>query len=113
VSLADDCLREAERIEGVSTQVALLHRLRGWALVQQGDLGAARTALETSLEVATLRDENFGIRSGDYEAALALDALVELGRLDNDSTTALEDRRDEILERLGVVAMPKLPLPGD
>ena len=112
VELADECLREAEEIGGVSIQVSMLHRLRGWALAQLGEHDAAREALDKSLDVATLRDENFGIRSGDYEAALALDALVALSRLDGGASAGLEDRRDAILERLGVVAIPKLPLPA-
>jgi class 3 adenylate cyclase/tetratricopeptide (TPR) repeat protein len=112
LSLADEYLGKAAGIEGVSVQIAMLHRLRGWSLIESGDLEAGRAALDESLRLATLRDENFSIRSTDYEAALTLDALAELGRLDGGTTEGLEDRRDAILERLGVVAIPKLPLPA-
>jgi hypothetical protein len=88
----------------------MLHRLRGWALAQGGQIGTGRKELEESLRIAGLRDENYSIRSADYETALSLDALAELDRLLGRSTSAAEKRRDEILRRLGVVAIPKLPL---
>jgi class 3 adenylate cyclase/tetratricopeptide (TPR) repeat protein len=110
VALSDELLAIARAVDGVSVQIAMLHRLRGWALAQGGQIGTGRKELEESLRIAGLRDENYSIRSADYETALSLDALAELDRLLGRSTSAAEKRRDEILRRLGVVAIPKLPL---
>ncbi|MET0563717.1 MAG: tetratricopeptide repeat protein [Gaiellaceae bacterium] len=112
LSLAAEALARAETTPGVSVVVANLHRLRAWALMQAGDLEGAGTALDESLRLARLEDENFGIRSADYETALTLDALVRLRSLTGESPDELEAERDGIFERLGVVKVPEPPLPG-
>jgi hypothetical protein len=59
-------------------------------------------------------DADFGMKSATYEAVLILDALVQLGRVsDNPALAEVAVARDEIVERLGVVSLPKLPLPAD
>jgi class 3 adenylate cyclase/tetratricopeptide (TPR) repeat protein len=108
--LVGQTLRRAESLEGVFVVVSTLHRLRGWALMQAGELESAKPALEESLRVARLRDANFGLRSADYEAALTLHALVRFGQLAGDPTDDLELERDRLLERLGVVAIAEAPL---
>jgi hypothetical protein len=80
-----------------------LLRVRGCALMQLGRMTEARAALDESLSEARAR-------GAEYEVALALDALVVLGRLAGDETTTLDEERTTIFERLGVVATPELPL---
>jgi class 3 adenylate cyclase/tetratricopeptide (TPR) repeat protein len=69
---------------------AMLQRVRGYALRQRGQDDRARAAFEESLLVARTAD-------AEYEAALTLAAL---GR---------DDEADEILARLGVIAVPRVP----
>jgi tetratricopeptide (TPR) repeat protein len=95
-----DALRQAESMAGVSVIVANLHRLLGWTHLQTAELNSAREALERSLDLARLDDENFGLRSADYEVALTLEPA-------NQAKT----ERDAIFARLGVVAVPEPPLP--
>jgi tetratricopeptide (TPR) repeat protein len=108
--LAEETLRRAEGMRGVSVVVATLHRLRGWGYMQAKRLHEAREALDESLRVAQLEGENFGLRSTEYEIALTLDALVRLGTLTGEPTDELAARRDAILARLGVVGVPEPPL---
>ncbi|MFL5920002.1 MAG: AAA family ATPase [Gaiellaceae bacterium] len=112
LTLAAEALGRAEDTPGVSVVVANLHRLRACALMQAGDLEGAGEALAESLRLARLEDENFGIRSADYEIALTLGAIVRLRSLTGEPADELESERDAIFERLGVVAVPEPPLPG-
>ena len=107
-----EALERAETTPGVSVVVANLHRLRAWGLMQAGDLEGAREALDESLRLARLEDENFGIRSADYEIGLTLAAVVRLRTLTGEPATELEAERDTIFQRLGVVKVPEPPLPG-
>jgi tetratricopeptide (TPR) repeat protein len=110
LSLADESLRRSRARGGVAPQVAPLQRVRGLALWHRGD-AAAGDALMLSLAAA--RD-----RSADYEVALTLQALVawrrgggHLGVVDASGdveVAAMEDERDRIFERLGVVWTPEL-----
>ena len=81
-----------------------LLRVRGYALAQVGDLGAAREAFEESLAAARAGD-------ADYEVALSLQVLMRLAVLEG---TAPPDgavaESAAILNRLGVVAVPAVPL---
>ena len=113
LALAAEALHRAADMTGVSVLVATLHRLRGWALMQLGDLDAAEQGLEESLRLARLEDENFGIRSADYEVALTLGAMVRLLALRGEAVAESEGERDEIFSRLGVVAVAEPPLPGE
>jgi class 3 adenylate cyclase/tetratricopeptide (TPR) repeat protein len=106
-----DALGQAESMAGVSVIVANLHRLLGWTHLQTADLDSAREAFEQSLHLARLEDENFGIRSADYEIALTLSALVRLGAMAGEPADDEKAERDEIFARLGVVAVPEPPLP--
>jgi tetratricopeptide (TPR) repeat protein len=111
LQLASDALERADKMPGVSVIAANLHRLRGWGYIQSGQLLEARGALEESLRLARLEDENLGIKSADYEIALTLGALVRLGELTGQRSDELEAERDAILDRLGVVKVPEPPLP--
>jgi class 3 adenylate cyclase/tetratricopeptide (TPR) repeat protein len=96
---------------GLAVLESELDRLRGCALLQLGLLGEARLALDDALGRARRREADSGIKSADYEAARTLDALVRLGDVvGGPSLGELSRERDEILTRLGVVALPELPL---
>lgn len=112
LALAASTLARAEAMQGVSVQVATLHRLRAWGLMEAGDLDEARTALEESLAVARRPGANFGMRSADYEAALTLHAQARLERLAGNSGEHLVAEYEGILEQLGVVAIAEPPISG-
>lgn len=90
--LAGEALAGAREVGGMATVEAMLHRLRGYALLQAGDAAAARGPLEESLRIARMAD-------ADYEVALTLAATGE------------HAQSEQILARLGVVAVPQVPLP--
>jgi class 3 adenylate cyclase/tetratricopeptide (TPR) repeat protein len=102
LDLAESALERARALEA-ELVIATLLRVRGCALMQLGRMTEARAALDESLSEARAR-------GAEYEVALALDALVVLGRLAGDETTTLDEERTTIFERLGVVATPELPL---
>ncbi len=105
LALANAVLERAQSVKGVFDIIALLNRVCGSALLQLGRLEEARVILETA--VAEARQRN-----ASYELALALDALATLARLTGEEAEELEQERDAILERLGVVSTPELPLPA-
>jgi len=110
LALAADVLSHAETMDGVTVQLAMLHRLRGWALIQSGELEAASAALAEALRIVGGEVGNHGDESVDYDTALTLDALAHLGRLTGQSVEEYERERDEIFDRLGVVGMFEPPL---
>ena len=79
---------------------AFLERLHGYALVQARRAEEAAPRFERSLELAR------GL-GADYEVALTLEALART-RL-GDPEAEAESRL--ILERLGVLSTPRVPLP--
>jgi class 3 adenylate cyclase/predicted ATPase len=82
-----------------------LHRVRGYALLQLGRAAEAREAFEASLMAAR--------QSGaDYEAAITVQALSRLGRVDGSESLppGAEDESDAVLEGLGVVAVLAFPV---
>ena len=110
LALAASTLARAEAMQGVAVQVATLHRLRAWGLMEAGDLDGARGALDESLAIARHKSANFGMRSADYEAALTLHAQARLERLAGNSGEHLVAEYEGILEQLGVVAIAEPPL---
>jgi class 3 adenylate cyclase/tetratricopeptide (TPR) repeat protein len=102
LAVASAALRQAESIEGVYLAIPTLLRVRGCALAQLGRMNEARADLLESLAAA--REKN-----ADYEVALTLDALVDVGRAAGEPVDELAGERDLIFERLGVVAMPPVP----
>ena len=103
--VAADALAEAEEIGGLAVLQAMLHRLRGYALAQQGDLDSAGEELDESLRCARAAE-------AEYEVALTLEARARIRRLAGDPGGADEDAVDAaaILERLGVAVTPLVPL---
>jgi tetratricopeptide (TPR) repeat protein len=101
LELASAALRRAAGVH-----VPLLQRLRGYALIQLGDLESGRDALRASLDSARSQ-------GADYEAAVTLDGLVRLAELTDDiDTGSLLAERDTTLSRLGVVYLPPFPVTG-
>jgi class 3 adenylate cyclase/tetratricopeptide (TPR) repeat protein len=83
---------------------ALLHRVRGFAFAQLGDLSSAEDSLEASLAEGRAQDE-------DYEIAMTLDALERLvARTGRPELAGRGAERDALLERLHIVALAGAPL---
>jgi class 3 adenylate cyclase/tetratricopeptide (TPR) repeat protein len=104
LAMADDCLEQIRTSDGVPPQKPLLERVRGVALFKGGDLDAARSALDASLDAARARD-------ADYEVALTLRALTEIDRSSgHGQADEWEHESEAILARLGVQWIPgKVP----
>jgi tetratricopeptide (TPR) repeat protein len=82
---------------------ALLLRVRGFALAQQGWFDDADEALEASLAEARMQ--------GDlYDVAVALDAIDKLSELTGRVLPTRRRERDELLGRLQVVSLSAPPL---
>lgn len=79
---------------------AFLERLLGYALVQARRPEEARPRFERSVDLARERE-------ADYELALTLEALARTGLGDSGAETESK----AILERLGVLSTPRVPLP--
>jgi class 3 adenylate cyclase/tetratricopeptide (TPR) repeat protein len=100
---ADAALAAIEQSGGGSLQHALVHRIRGYALAQQGDLERAHSAFDTSAELARATDES-------YELALTLEAIGRLKSLHGEDGTNETAEARSLLARLGVVSTPQPPL---
>ena len=94
-------VREAARKSPVGGLEALLERTIGLAHAQAGRPEAALPHLDESLERAREL-------KAEFEVAQTLGAMALLGWADAD---ARRQESDAILERLGVVSLPKIPLP--
>jgi class 3 adenylate cyclase/tetratricopeptide (TPR) repeat protein len=105
IRLADSALAQARTFGGVAAQSPLLHRNRGYALMQLRSMVEARAALEESLRLARSR-------KASYEVALTLQALMNLDRLEGrPPRPEMEAESRSILDGLGVVSIPAVPLP--
>ena len=111
LELAENALERTKATPGVAILAATLHRLRGWAFMQLRDLERAGAAFDESLSLARLEGENMGMRSADYEVALTLDALEQLGDLVGQPTAKVEQERDAIVAKLAVLQLTRPPLP--
>jgi tetratricopeptide (TPR) repeat protein len=104
LALADAALARAQTMGGTVFR-PMLHRVRGYALMASVRRDDAREALEESLRLGRAA-------RADYEVVQTLEACVRLDRLEGRATTpvALTEYRS-ILERLGIVDQPAVPLP--
>ena len=102
--LTDKALARVGRSDTGGQSLPLIHRTRGYALAQLGRLGEARSTLDESLKMARARGQ-------DLDVALTLLAFGRLSEVDG-STMSVDAiaERDTILERLGVEAVPEVPL---
>lgn len=98
--LARATLERARRGEAGALLEAMLERLAGYALVQARTPADAREHFERSLASARGAD-------AEFEIALTLRALADIGA----ATEEQAAESAEILERLGVVSLPRIPLP--
>ena len=98
LELATATLEASERAGEAGPRVPLLERVRGLALVQARRPTEGRERLEASLEAARANDS-------DFEVALTLRALALTGR------SECGEQAEEALRRLGVVDVPRPPLP--
>ncbi|MGZ4307753.1 MAG: AAA family ATPase [Gaiellaceae bacterium] len=96
-------LAAIERSGGGSLHHAFVHRVRGYALMQKGELDAAGEALRESLELARGADET-------YELALTLEAVARLAELRGEDGAAEAKEAKTLLARLGVVSTPDVPV---
>jgi predicted negative regulator of RcsB-dependent stress response len=105
LALAEDGLARAEAENGEKKVIPLLQRVRGFALLKQGDPFTAREAFDASVEVARQRKDLF-------EVTLALLALIELDKLEGiePPDDMLAESR-ELLAKLKVRAVPPMPFP--
>jgi len=100
---AGETLAELAKTELSGALAALLERVRGSALLLAGDPAGARECLDRSLAA--------GRESGTaYEIALTLDVLSQA--VPEGDAEPFRAESAEILERLGVVLTPRLPLRG-
>jgi tetratricopeptide (TPR) repeat protein len=104
LSMAADVRQRTDRFKGMPYVLAMVDRLSGYALCQLGDLKAAWTWLEASLERARTAKV-------DYEIALTLEGMTRIGPLiDTPKLDVMASERQEIFTRLGVVRTPDVPL---
>ena len=91
--------------QGSPRGVALVQRVRGYALLQGGDLAGARAAFEASRESALEL-------KADYELVLTLVALVKLAELTGDRTAAAawHSQIAALSDQLGITAFPEVPI---
>jgi len=103
LSLLDDALDRLDTSEGVAAQGPMLHRVRGYALLQKGEFEAAEAAFRDSLEAARARD-------AEYERALAERALSDLHETVHGAPDeALLASSRSTFGALGVERLPEMP----
>jgi tetratricopeptide (TPR) repeat protein len=103
LELSTDALARARSLAGGFDVVVMLHRTQGCALLQLGRAEEARGALALALAEARKRSLN-------YEVALGLGAMAAVLEATGEPADELRHERDEILEGLGVVSIPEVPL---
>jgi predicted negative regulator of RcsB-dependent stress response len=106
IELVSGLLGNASETNGVGSVVPLLERIRGHALLRQGDLWGARDALDASLAAAKEQNQPF-------EASLTMLSLIEVDRLEGvePPLEMVEESRSR-LASLKVRAVPPVPLPA-
>ncbi len=94
LAVTDRCLELSQSLGGLPPQAPLIYRVRGAALARRGEVAAAISALNDSLDAARRRD-------AEYEAALTLRVLSQFA-------SALQVASEETLRKLKVTWMPSL-----
>jgi class 3 adenylate cyclase/tetratricopeptide (TPR) repeat protein len=90
--------------EGVNVLTPVVDRVRGYACLQRGDLGEARTWFERAIEGARER-------GADHDVALSMQGLARVARAEGAPSPELERESGRLLEGLGIRAVPAVPLP--
>ena len=105
LDLVRGMLARARSSNAVARVVPQLERVRGHALLQKGDLGSARDALQASLAAARERRNQF-------EATLTMLSLIELDRLEGiEPPPEMLTESLSLLASLKVRVVPPVPLP--
>jgi tetratricopeptide (TPR) repeat protein len=99
LAVSERCLELAHTLGGVPPQIPLVHRVRGAALANAGDVGAAIEALSLSLNAARSR-------GAEYEAALTMRTFAECASTFSRSSEAT-------LKKLMVVSTAQLVSDGE
>jgi len=106
LELVGRLLERARESNAVARVVSLLERVRGHALLKQGDLWGAREALDASLTAARDRHDFF-------ESTLTMLSLIELDRLEGvEPPIEMVTESRARLSSLKVQAVPPVPLPA-
>ncbi len=92
-------------LPGSHAFIPLVLRMRGYALAQRGDPAAAEASVRESLAAA----RELG---AEHEVAFAVDALLRMALTDGRPAEEMRHERDELVDRLGIVATPEVPLPA-
>ncbi len=104
LELIEATLAESEVRGGMAELHPLMHRIRGYALLQLGRVEAAEVALEASLAAGRTV-------SADYEVALTLQGMARRALAAGDPvSSALLEESWSICDRLGVTSAPAVPL---
>jgi class 3 adenylate cyclase/tetratricopeptide (TPR) repeat protein len=107
LAVARTALEQLGHVSGAGESESLLHRARGFALVQLGKPDEAVAAFREALESARRR-------TGRRDIALSLDALLTHAKADPDQVHQWISERDLLVRRLGIevlgVAKPSLVL---
>lgn len=101
--LLERALRDV-RVRGGLVLEALMRRLEGYALYQAGDEDGAMETLEESLRVGEAAN-------AIYEMALTLEAMGRFGEAAGQPRPEESSRARVLLDDLGVVETPPIPLP--
>ena len=100
---ADEVLRALIHAEANPTLLALVHRTRGYALLQLADYDGAEQCLDESIHVAR--------ESGStYELALSLAAAALLHEQTGSPSSEEHAEAAKLLDALGVISVPAVPL---
>jgi hypothetical protein len=102
LEIASRRLERAREVDGVAAQAPLLHRVRGVALMVLDRPQEAAQALAESLRLGRARN-------ADYEVALTLRAMAWASS-SHGTRANLEAEARSIVQRLGIVSLPELPL---
>jgi class 3 adenylate cyclase/tetratricopeptide (TPR) repeat protein len=103
LAATDAALAAIAQTAGGSLYDAFVHRIRGFALAQRGNLDGASEAFAESLRLARDAEET-------YELALTLEAIGRLKELRGEDGSAEAGEARGLLARLGVVSTPDVRL---
>jgi tetratricopeptide (TPR) repeat protein len=99
---ASRCL-EQTAADGGSAHDSMLHRIRGYAWLQLGDVEAGRNELGRSLAVARARNAR-------YDVALALNAIARIAERTGTPDPKARQEADRLFRTLKVVRIAEVPL---
>ncbi len=102
IALADELEGRIDSTEGGGLLTTAIPRVRGWAMLQQGDASAATQEFRSAVDSAMSKRD-------DFQTVLALDGLLAATVDDTEDRTKLETQRQALIETLGIVRTPSIP----